>query len=555
MDGDDVVMSEVMHFEGPGASFLGSGAQTAVLVSFLAFAGLSLLLCVLAAPERDEVADFYAANRSLTPFQAAIALVGGYMSAATLLSTTGLVAVVGYDGLVLVLSTSLALGVLLILAGPLRNAGRFTIGDILALRMPGAAPRIAAALATLAVSLPFLVVQLSGVGSATALLIGLENPGAQKACIVFVGTLMICYPVLGGMRGTSVVQILKVVIVFGAVAAVAVLVLNRFHWNVNALLAAATRGSGRPDVYLHSGLQLGQDPAGRLDFFGTQLTVVLGLAVMPHMITQINSVADGAAARRASRYALTAISVFCLLVVIAGLGAAALVGDRTITAVDPKGQMSLLLLAGGLEGGTANAAGSALFTAVACAVFVAVLGVVAGAALSAAAALAHDVHAHAVRRGRLTEMREIRSARWSGVGIGGLSILLATLSQGYNVNFLSSLALAVAASSVLPAVVYTLFWQRYNRTGLLWTVYGGLATSIGLNVFSPAVSGTPFALFPHNDFHWYPMQTPGVVSIPTAFLLGWVGSVVARGRRADDGQAEPGYAEAEFGILTGVGGD
>jgi SSS family solute:Na+ symporter/cation/acetate symporter len=248
-------------------------------------------------------------------------------------------------------------------------------------------------------------------------------------------------------------------------------------------------------------------------------------------------------------------SVFCLLVAIAGLGAAAVVGDRTITAVDPKGQMSLLLLAGGLEGGTSGAAGSALFTAVACAVFFAVLGVVAGAVLSAAAALAHDVHAHAVRHGRLTEVSEVRSARWAGVGVGVVSIGLAALLQGYNVNFLASLALAVAASSVLPALVYTLFWRRYNRTGLLWTVYGGVATSVGLVLFSPAVSGTPFALFPHSDFHWYPLQTPGLVSIPTAFLLGWVGSVSARGRRDGDGQGEPGYAEAELRILTGAGSD
>ncbi|MER6573682.1 hypothetical protein ABT288_47995 [Streptomyces sp. NPDC001093] len=147
---------------------------------------------------------------------------------------------------------------------------------------------------------------------------------------------------------------------------------------------------------------------------------MLGLAVMPHMIMQINSGADGAAARRATRYVITVISVFCLLVAIAGLGAAAVVGDRTITAVDPKGQMSLLL-AGGLEGGTSSAAGSALFTAVACAVFVAVLGVVAGATLSTAAALAHDVHVHTARRGRLREVSEVRSARWSGVSASASS--------------------------------------------------------------------------------------------------------------------------------------
>lgn len=533
-----------------GAAQLGSGTQTTVLIAFMGFVGVSLLLCVLVGPDQDEVADFYTANRALTPLQNGLALAGDYISAATVLGTTGIVALSGYDGFTLAVNTGLALGVLLLLARPLRNAGRYTIGDVLALRAPGPAPRIAAAAATLAVSLPFLVVQLSGAGSATALLIGFDNPGAQQACTAFIGALMICYTVLGGMKGTSVVQILKVLITFGAVTAVALLVLGRFHWNVDALLSAAAQGSGYPDAYLHPGLELGRSLSGRLDFVGLQFTVVLGAAVMPHMVMRINSVADGSVARRSTRYAIVVVGVFCLLIAVVGFGAAALVGGRLITAASPSGQSALLQVAGSLAGGTSTTAGSALFTAVACAVFVTVLAVVAGICLAAASALAHDVHAHAVRRGRLPEAAEVRAVRWSVVGVGVLGIVLAVAAQGYNVQFLSSLSIAVGASSVLPALVYSLFWRRYNRRGLLWTVYGGLVASIGLDVFSPTVSGTPTALFPHSDFHWFPLQTPGLVSVPAAFLLGWAGSVL--GRRAGAGHDDPAFAETRARILTGA---
>ena len=535
----------------PGA--VGSGTQKVVLIAFMGFMGISLLLCVLAGPDRDEAADFYTANRSLTPLQSALALSGDYISAATVLGTTGIVALSGYDGIALAVNTTLALGVLLLLARPLRNAGRYTLGDILALRSPGAAPRIAAAAATLAVSLPFLVVQLSGAGSATALLIGLTNPGAQQICTVFIGVLMIIYTVLGGMKGTSLVQILKVVLSFGTMAVLAVLVCAHFHWSAGALLSAAEHGSGQPQAYLRPGLELGTTLTGRLDFIGLQLTVVLGAACMPHMIMRINTVADAAVARRSTRYAIGVVGLFCLFIAIAGLGAAGVVGDRIITAVTANGQSALLLLAEGLEGGTSSAAGSALFAAVACAVFVTVLAVVAGIALAAAAALAHDVHAHAVRAGRLSEAGEVRTVRWSVAGIGALGITLAVAAQGYNVQFLSSLSIAIAASVVLPALVYSLFWPRFHRTGLMWTVYGGLVCTVGLYAFSPLVSGTPFALFPGRDFHWFPLQTPGLVSVPAAFLLGWAGSV--RGRRRDGDAVDPAFAPVEVRILTGAGAD
>ncbi|MFB6827869.1 sodium/solute symporter [Streptomyces hydrogenans] len=528
----------------------GSGDRTMVLTAFMAFIVLSLLLCVLAGPEDDTTADFYTGNRSLTPVQNALALTGDYISAATLLGVSGLVAVAGHDGISLAVSSCLAVGLFLLLAGPLRNAGRYTLGDILALRAPGSASRIASATATLAVCLPFLVLQLAGAGSATALLLGLTSLGAGQVCTVFVGALMICYAVLGGMRGTSLVQIVKVAVVFTTMLLLALLVLRHYDFDPGALLTAAERGSGLHDRYFEPGHTVGNSAGGRLDFLSLQVSVVLGGACMPHILMRINSAADGATARRATRYAIAVMAVLFVCVVIAGLGAAGVVEGQKIRAVDSSGQMALFFLAGELGDSAPGLTGSVLHTAVACSVFVTVLAVVAGIALSAAAALAHDLHAHAGRKGRMSERQEVRSARWAVGAVGGLGVFLAAMTQGRNLQSLTHLALALAASTVLPACLYGLFWTRYNRTGLLWTVYGGVLCTTALYVCSLAFSGAPTSLLPEHDFHLIGLQSTAVMAVPAGFLLGWAGSAVGqRARPADDTGADRRWRER---VLVGA---
>ncbi|MEU6200990.1 cation acetate symporter [Streptomyces sp. NPDC047061] len=521
----------------PGTT--GAHDRTITLTAFLAFVGLSLLLCVVAGPEADETDDFYVGNRSLSPLQNALALAGDYISAATLLGTCGLVALAGYDGIASAVSGCLAVGGFLLLARPLRNAGRYTLGDILALRSPGNASRIAAAAATLAFCVPFLVVQLAGAGRATALLLGMADLGAQQVCTVFIGVVMICFAVLGGMKGTSLVQIVKVAVVLATMAVLAVVVLGHYHWSAGALLDAAAEGSGRPGGYFQAGQAMGSSLTGRLDFLGLQLSVVLGGACMPHIVMRINTVTDGAAARRVTRHAVTVIAVYSLLVVVAGLGAAGVVGGGTIRAADSNGQTALMLLAGVLEGDTSGLGGSVLFTAAACAVFVTVLAVVSGITLAAAAALAHDVHTHVVRRGVLSGDQEIRTARWASGAVGGLGVVLAVAVQGRDLQSLIHLSLTAAGAAVLPACLYTLFWSRYNRTGLLWTVHGGLLCTFALYLSSAAFSGTPTSLLPSLDVHWIALQSTGLIAIPAGFVLGWAGTVLGRRGNPAAPEADP----------------
>ncbi|WP_392958037.1 cation acetate symporter [Streptomyces sp. LN245] len=530
-----------------------SGSQATVLVLFTALVTVTLLMCVMTGPDRDDLTNFYTGYLSLTPFKNGLAIAGDYISAATVLSTSGIIALAGYDGYVLTVSTALSLVLLMfLLAEPLRNAGRFTMGDVLARTMPGRAVRIASCVVTLSATLPFLVVQLSGAGSLLTFILNIPHgAGARTVCIVIVGSLMIIYAALGGMRGTALLQMIKIVILLGTSVVVAALVLNRFGWNPGDLLRAAQHGSGTGPAFLRQGLQLGTSAGDRLDFVGLQITVVLGVACLPHITMRLFSAQDVPAVRRSMSWAVGTVTTFCLLVIILGTGAAALVGSRSIIAADPHGRTSVLMLSQVLGGAPASAGATILYSAVAGMVFITLLSSVAGMTLAAASSLAHDLFAHAARRGQAEPRTEMTVAAWTSVAVGTVAIGLATLVQNWDVGVLTTLAVCIGASAVAPALTYSLFWRGFTRTGLLATLYGGTACALVLMVFSKAVSGTPSAVFPTADFHWFPMQSTGLVSIPFGYLAGWLGSRLDHRRRASDSrESRLLYEESEERLLA-----
>ncbi|MEU0059429.1 cation acetate symporter [Streptomyces sp. NPDC006334] len=530
-----------------------SGTQAIILVLFTTLVTVTLLMCVMVGPDRDDLANFYTGYLSLTPLKNGLAIAGDYISAATMLSTTGIIALAGYDGYVLAVSTALSLVLLMfLLAEPLRNAGRFTMGDVLARNMSGRAVRIAACVVTLSATLPFLVVQLSGAGSLLTYILDIPfAAGARTACIVIVGTLMIIYAAIGGMRGTALIQMIKIVLLLGTSIVVAALVLNRFDWSPGDILRAAQHGSGAGPAYLQQGLQLGTSTGGRLDFVSLQITIILGVACLPHITMRLYSAQDVPAVRRSMSWAVGTVTTFCLLVIIMGTGAAALVGSQHIIAADPHGRTSVLMLSQVLGGAPGSAGAAILYSAVAGMVFITLLSSVAGMTLAAASSLAHDLFAHAVRRGQAEPRTEMTVAAWTSVAVGIVAIGLATMVQNWDVGVLTTLAVCIGASAVAPALTYSLFWRGFTRTGLLAALYGGAACALLLMVFSKAVSGTPSAVFPHADFDLFPMQSTGLVSIPFGYLAGWLGSRLDHRRRAADSREQRRlYEESEARLLA-----
>jgi cation/acetate symporter len=155
-----------------------------------------------------------------------------------------------------------------------------------------------------------------------------------------------------------------------------------------------------------------------------------------------------------------------------------------------------------------------------------------------------------IKKGRASERSELIVVRIAALGIGAVAIALAIPAQRLNIAFLVALAFAVAASANLPALLFNLFWRRFNTRGATFSIYGGLIAAVLLVVFSPVGSGTPTSLMPDANFAWFPLRNPGLVSIPFGFLCGIVGTLTSR-----DGNSERRYDELEVRSLTGAGAE
>lgn len=513
------------------------------LVLFLTVVVVTLFTVLLTAPQRDEIGEFYLGNRDMSPLRNGLAMCGDYLSAATLLGSTGIVALTGYDGLLYLGGTVVAwMMALLLIAEPLRNSGKFTLGDNLALRLPQGqrSVRLALALCTLAVCLLYLVAQLVGSIALLAQFIGAPSGTARAMCVVVIGTIVVVYAAIGGMPGATVIQVVKAVMLVAGVGITAVMVLHHFSWNIDRLLSSAADNSALGERYLGPGLRYGGSTTNKLDFFSLQLAIVLGLAALPHIMMRLLAPRTTRVLRSSVVWAVGLIGFVCLMAGVLGLGATAIVGREQIADVDPRGDAAVLLLGYELGGGVLVALLSSL-------AFITLLGVAGGLTLAAASSIAHDLYGEVIRKGRATETEEVTVARLSAAAIGVMGMMLALLSWGTSTATLAFLAFAIAASAILPTIVYSLFWRRFTARGALLSLYGGLACSVLLVALSPIVSSTPTSLYPNADFAWFPLQNPGIVSIPAGFLLGWLGSVLSSPQ-------EPQVFE-EFEIRALIGAD
>ncbi|WMX47711.1 cation acetate symporter [Streptomyces roseicoloratus] len=520
-----------------------------IITLFAAFVVATLVITVWAGRQTRSAADFYAGGRQFTGFQNGLAISGDYMSAASFLGIAGAIALFGYDGFLYSIGFLVAwLVALLLVAEPLRNSGRFTMGDVLAYRMRQRPVRTAAGTSTIVVSIFYLLAQMAGAGVLVSLLLGITSDGGKIAIVALVGVLMIVYVTIGGMKGTTWVQMVKAVLLIAGTLLITFLILWRFHFNVSELLGAAATNSGKGDAFLEPGLKYGVSATSKLDFLSLGIALVLGTAGLPHILIRFYTVPTAKAARKSVNWAIGIIGAFYLMTIVLGFGAAALLKNSDIIASNKAGNTAAPLAALEIGGGAGSTGGAILLAVISAVAFATILAVVAGLTLASSSSFAHDIYANVIRRGKATEKEEVRAARWATVLIGIVSIGLGALARDLNVAGLVALAFAVAASANLPTILYSLFWKRFTTQGALWSIYGGLISAVVLVLFSPVVSGKPTSMFKSVDFYWFPLENPGLVSIPLGFLLGWLGSVLSK-EEPDKGK----YAELEVKSLTGVG--
>lgn len=514
--------------------------MSTALFMFLVFVLVTLGVTYWAARQTSGASTFFAAGRRITAWQNGVAVAGDYMSAASFLGIAGIIAFQGYDGFMYSVGWLVAyLTVLLIVAEPLRNAGKYTMADVLAYRLSPRPVRAMAALSTLTVSTFYMIAQMVGAGALVALL--LKDSGiTYHTAVIGVGVLMITYVIFGGMLATTWVQIIKAILLMAGTLLLSILVLAHFDFSFSKFFDAIghvtyhEQGVLVTKDFLQPGLRF-KPPYGALDLISLSLALIFGTAGLPHILVRFYTVPDAKTARISVVWAMALIGTFYIMTTFLGFGAATIVGRDTIT-VSGGTNMSAPLLAQALGG-------DVFFAFVAAIAFATILAVVAGLTISASTSFAHDFYTNVIHHGsERGPGEEVRVARITAFVVGAVSIAIAILlGPTANVAFLVALAFAVAASANLPVIVLSLFWRRFNTTGAVAGLGTGLTASIALIAISPSMLGAN-ALFP--------LENPGIVSILLGFLGAFLGTVLGQ---APSNDAK--FAELLVRANTGLGAE
>jgi cation/acetate symporter len=503
------------------------------LAIFAVVLAVTLGVTYWASKRTKTATEFWAAGRGISGGQNGFAIAGDYMSASSFLGFAGLIFFFGLDGFIgLVCALVAFVPVLMLLAERMRNAGKFTMADVLSFRLKERPARTAAAMGTLSVVFFYLLAQMVGAGVLFQALAGIDFAWA----VVLTGTFMVVYVIFGGMLATTWVQIIKAGLLMSAGVIITILVLARTGFD---LFSQAKAQSDAGSAFLKPGL-MHPDAINGISF---GLAFLLGTAGLPHILVRFFTVPDARAARRSVGWAVLLIGAFYVMIMIIGVGARAILGSGAEEA-SAGGNLAVPLVVQELGGGEGTVGGDIFLAVVSAVAFATILAVVAGLVISASGAMAHDLWTNVVRRGAADEGEEVRVARIAAIGLGVLAIVVAIAAgEGFNVSILVGLAFAVAASANLPALLCALFWRRFNTAGAVTGVLGGLAASLILIALSPAVWPGP-----DGEGSPVPLSNPALFSFPIGFLCCWAGTMLSR-----EGREERTYHELDVRAETGLG--
>jgi cation/acetate symporter len=497
---------------------------------FAAILFVTLAITYWAAKRTRTASDFYVADNRLTAVQNGFALAGDWCSAAAFLGFTGLTALYGMDGAFYALGPLVAFcTVLFFISEPLRNTGRYTLGDVILYRMQSRTSLLAAVSGTIVVNFAYLMPQMAGAGALIKLLTGIPYNWAE----VLVGTSMIVYVAFGGMLATTWVQIVKAVLMLTAAVVLLIMSLSLVGFNPLVFFGGAEARNGAQ--FLLPGNYL-KNP---FDQISLGLGYVFGLAGLPHVMTRFYTVPDAKTARRSVVWVMFLAGAFFFGTTLFGLAATNFIGRDAISAADKGGNLTLPLLAQYLGGGAGSVGGNVMLGFVSAVAIATILAVVSGLTLSTSGAIAHDFYTNWICQGRVDERRQVLVARLSSIFIGLVAIVLGIEVQGVNVAVLVILAICIAASANFPVLVLSLFWRRFNTGGVIGGMLVGLISSVVLAMLGPAIQGASAV---------WPLVNPTIVSLPLGFLGAWIGTLLA-GR---DMANEKRFSNVLYRIHTGV---
>lgn len=506
---------------------------------FGVFVLLTLFITYWAAKRMTGTKNFYSAGGNITGFQNGLAIAGDYMSAASFLGISGLVFAAGFDGLIY--SIGFLVGwpiILLLIAEPLRNLGKFTFADVACYRLQQKPTRILSACGTLATVALYLIAQMVGAGKLIEVLFGLEYLYA----VLIVGVLMMVYVTFGGMIATTWVQIIKACLLLFGATILAVLVLSHFSFDFEALFGTAIEKHANGEGIMAPG-GLVSDPISAISL---GLALMFGTAGLPHILMRFFTVPDAKQAHRSVFYATGFIGYFYILTFIIGFGAIAfLLGNPDF------------MENGKLIGGNNMAAiqlsealgGDLMLGFISAVAFATILAVVSGLTLAGASAISHDLYANVFHGGKHDEKKELNISRYSTIGLGIAAIILGIVFEKQNVAFMVGLAFAIAASANFPILFLSMYWKKLTTRGAVYGGSMGLLTAAILVILSPVVWVDVLG----NDAAIFPYKYPALFSMTVAFVGIWLFSVTDK---SDQAKAERDKFDAQyFRSQTGIGAE
>ncbi len=467
---------------------------------FLAVIAMTGSIVIWASKKNKTAADYYAAGGGITGFQNGWAIAGEHLSAATFLGTTGLISLFGLDGFNFAVGPFICyITILLIIAEPCRNAGKYTLGDILSFRSSSKAVRATASLSAVVVSIFYLIGQMVGAGKLMSLLLGIP----YRASVIGVGILIVLYVSFGGMKATTWVQIIKAgLLMFTGLCLTTVILwksgFNLLHFFDQVATSNAVQDHVRALMkhpiadpsfdYGQRFLEMGLFLKNPLDQISLGIAWILGAAGLPHILMRFFTVPNAKEARKSVIVAMFLIGAFLIMVTFIGFGAAIYITPQQIMAVDKGGNMATLMMAQYLGGGASTIGGDLLLAFICAITFTTIVAVVSGLVLASSAAISHDLYFNIIKGGKADQRQQVKVAKYSTVIIGIIAILLGIACETQNIAQLTILAFSVTASSNFPVILLALFWKRFNTAGIVAGLLTGSIVSIGLVLISPIMT-------------------------------------------------------------------
>jgi len=510
------------------------------IIMFILFVTVTLFITYLASKKSSTADVFYTAGGNITCLQNGLAISGDFMSAASFLGISGLVYLTGFDGLIY--SIGFLIGwpiILLLIAEPLRNLGKYSFADVVSFRLSQRPIRILAACGSLSTVILYLIAQMVGAGKLIEILFGLPYYSA----VMIVGGLMILYVTFGGMLATTWVQIIKAILLLFGATTIAILVLFQFNFDINLFFNEATNIHKKGVSILSPG-GLISDPISAVSL---GLALMFGTAGLPHILMRFFTVSDANQARKSVAYATGFIGYFYLLTFIIGFGAIILISNNP----------SYLDGSNTLIGGNNMAAihlahavgGDILLGFISAVAFATILAVVSGLTLAGASAISHDLYANAFFKGKQTEKSEMFVSKIATIFLGVLSIYLGIIFQDQNVAFMVGLAFAIAASANFPLLLLSIYWKKLTTKGAVVGGSLGLLSAITFVILGPVV----WVDILGNTTPIFPYKYPALFSMSITFLIIWIISSLDKSKQ---GVSEIKSFDAQyFRSQTGIGID